>query len=48
MVSHPYVTLDAHGDPLRLTHQKILEEEHAKTYHVVDVLVVCHRIYAIA
>lgn len=38
------MTPDAHGDPPRPTHQEILEEEHARINHIIDVLPACQRI----
>lgn len=32
------MTSNALGDPPKLTHLEILEEKHARIYHVVDVL----------
>lgn len=42
IVSHPYMTSDAQGDPSRPNHQEILEEENAREDYVVDVLLACH------
>lgn len=36
------MTLNARGDPPRSTHQHILNEEHARVDHVIDVLPTCH------
>lgn len=47
-VSHYYMTPDVEGKPPRTTHQKILEEEHARAYHVVDVFPACRCIMDIA
>lgn len=33
---------DAKGEPHRLAHQEILEEDHARVDHVIDVLSACH------
>lgn len=46
-VSHPYMIHDSPEYPLRLTHQKILEEKQAMEDHVIDVLPICHRIVEI-
>lgn len=46
-VLHPYMTLDAEGDPLRSVHREILEEEQTKVNHIVDVLSICHYIVTI-
>lgn len=39
--------LDAKGDPPMPAYQKILEEEHARINHVIDVLSICHHAIAI-
>lgn len=39
--SHNYMTLDAEGDPPWLSYQETLEEDNAKVYHVIDVLLIC-------
>lgn len=36
------MTLDAQGDPLRLNHYEILEEEQTRLDLVADVLLICH------
>lgn len=42
------MTSDAQEGPPRLTHQKILEEDHARINHIIDVLHACCRIMDLA
>lgn len=46
-VSHPNMVHAAPGDPSRLAHQEILEEEQAQLDHIDDVFPMCHRIMKI-
>lgn len=41
------MTPDTEDGPPKSVHQEILEEEHARTYHAVGVLLICHCIMAI-
>lgn len=41
------MTLDAKGYPSRLARREILENEHTKAFHFVDVLLACQHIMAI-
>lgn len=41
------MTPDVEVNPLSPAHSEILDEEHTRSDHVVDVLVICHHIVAI-
>lgn len=50
MVIHSFPSLsdvNPVGDPPRSPYQEILEEEHTRVDHVVDVFPICHRIITI-
>lgn len=46
-VSHPYIVHASPGDPLRPTHQEILEKEQTRLDHTDDFLPRCRRIVEI-
>ena len=41
LVSHPYMTPEFEGRPLRPAHEELLENEQAEDDHVTDLLPIC-------